>query len=498
MSKKLVGFILLLLILFPSSNAFASYDFTKGCETALLEILNLHIDRATEILNQERKNDPDNYFIDYLENYKDIVELLILEDKGSYEEFLDRYYDRLDRMEDDKSSTPYYRAVRAEMMAQTGLMNVMNSDEISGFLKIVKANKLLKKNFNEFPDFYMNKKLYGVFNVAFDNIPLSVKWATNLMGLVGDTDDGFTYLNTYKNGMDGKTGLYSESLIYMIFAYSIVNDFQGAYEMLKKDYAPYMSTTLGTYLYALMLYRTGRNEESLQLLYSLNVDDMDVQFNPIIQLISREKMNRLDADADTYLLKYLNNSKNENLKKETSYKLSCYYLINNNKEKFIYYRNLVDTYDKAIMREDREADVEVEKSLPINIDLLKAQFLVTGSYFENADSILKNYNPETDKNLSNKTQYYLLKGKILSKTGGYNEAIYMFNKAIDQGKKIPESYAAEAALLAGTMAQENSNYKQANDYYKLCQSIDCDNNIYREVINKNLKIQQKKLKNLYP
>lgn len=498
MIKSLIKYAIILVFLSSPYKVIASYEFSKGCEMALFEILNLNLQEAREILVKERIKYPDNYFIDYLENYRDIVELLVLEDKKSYNDFLKRFNNRLDKMEGSNTATPYYRAVRAEMIAQTGLANVMNGDEIAGFIKIFNANKLLKKNINEFPDFYLNKKLYGVFNVAFDNIPLSVKWATRLLGLTGDAEDGFTYLKTYKTKVEDQPGLYSESLIYQIFAFSIVSDYESAYEMLKRDYTSFISTTLGSYLYAVVLYRINKNEESLKLLFSLNVDDMENQFNPIIQLIAREKMNRLDYDADLYWLKFLKNSKNENHKKEACNKLSYYYLMNNNEERFFYYRNMINKYDKAIMREDREADIDAQRALPINIDLLKAQFLVAGSYFERADSILEQFNLNKDISIPNRTQYYLLKGKILCKTGAYNDAIDMFNKAIDYGKNISESYAAEAALMAGIFAQDHRNYSEAYDYYKLCQSIDCDNNIYREVIKKNAKKQLSKLKQLYP
>ncbi len=96
----------------------------------------------------------------------------------------------------------------------------------------------------------------------------------------------------YKKEMEKRPGLYSESLLYLLFAYRIVSDDQGAYEMLKKDYVPSVSTTLGTYLYAAVLYRTGRNEESLELLYSLNTEDMEIMFYPIVQLIAREKCSK--------------------------------------------------------------------------------------------------------------------------------------------------------------------------------------------------------------
>ena len=150
------------------------------------------------------------------------------------------------------------------------------------------------------------------------------------------------------------------------------------------------------------------------------------------------------------------------------------------------------------MNEDREANVDIHRPYPINVNLLKANFLVSGSYFNRADLILNEFDPDEGSNLANKIQYYLLRGKVLSITSGYDEAMALYNQAIDQGKKIPEHYAAEAALMAGILSHDNGNYPEALDYFKLCKDINCDNDIYREAIRKNAKTQLRKLKHLYP
>ena len=56
-----------------------------------MEILNLRLEKAQELLNQERLKIPDNYYIDYLENYREMVEVLVKEDKSTYEKYLDSY-----------------------------------------------------------------------------------------------------------------------------------------------------------------------------------------------------------------------------------------------------------------------------------------------------------------------------------------------------------------------------------------------------------------------
>jgi hypothetical protein len=475
-----------------------SYEISEGCEMILTETLNLHFDRADELIQKERLRSPENYFIEYLENYKEVVEILVLEDKSSYNQYLEKFDNRLDRMEEKEPTTPYYRAIRAEMLAQTGLLNVVNGDELSGFVKIVKANKLLKKNLKDYPDFYLNKKLYGVFNVGFGNIPPAVKWATNLLGLNGDIDQGFRYLNTYKDEVQGHSALFSESLIYHVFAYQIDGDDKGADEMFQRDYSPSRSTTLETYLYANVLDRNGKSEESLGLLNPLSeqTEENGVMFYPILLLTAKGKLNRLDHDADVLYLEYLENSKNDNYKKEACIKLSYHYQIHNQAEKSKYYRNLVESYDKALMQPDLEAAVDVKRSGPINVTLLKANFLVNGSYFAEADSLLALYNPDNEVNISNKIHYYMLKGKVLSANGGYGEAMANYDLAINQGSEISEQYAAEAALMAGNLAYKNKNYSAAEHYYKTSTGIDCENNIYRDRIRKKAKTQLRKLKDI--
>ena len=289
--------------------------------------------------------------------------------------------ERLKKLEDNKTESPYTRALIAEMTAQTGLMNVINSDVVAGFIKIVKANKLLKRNFKEYPDFFLNKKLYGVFNVGIGNIPPSVKWATNFLGLTGDTDSGFEYLESYKNEVENRPALFAECLIYMVFAYQICGDDQGTYEMLKENYPLAVPTTLGTYLYANTLDRVAKTEESLELLSELELDKDRSTFFPIILLTGKGKLNRLDNDADEPYLYYLKNSKNENYKKESCNKLSLHYLIQNQEDKYDYYKTEAKKIDREVMRPDREAEVDI-KRININMELSKASLLSNGGYFE--------------------------------------------------------------------------------------------------------------------
>jgi hypothetical protein len=489
--------ILLFVVIIWPSKLFASYEITNGCEMALREILNLRLTTAQEILEAERVSSPENYYVDYLENYKDMVELYIRGDESSYRNYLERFENRLVKMKGKDVNSPFYDVVRAEMLAQTGLLNVINSDEIAGFLKILKANKLLKKNLEKYPDFSLNKKLYGVITVGIGNVPGGVKWAAKFFGFKGDTEEGFKYLETYKTEVEGRPGLFAESLIYMIFAYMIVADEQGAYEMLQQNYSDSIVTTLGNYLYANTLDRVGKTDESLEILNQVNAIDLEGggTFYPIVLLNSKGKLNRLDKDADQGWLMYLENSKSENFKKESCNRLSLHYLLHNQNEKYEYYHKKIAEFPKAVMRADREAEVDFTKFAKINIEILKAHLLVNGGYFSRADSVLDNIN-RAELTVPEQVFYVLLEGQIEAGEGELEKALVLFNEAILKGSEISEHYAAESALLAGNLAYNNKDYSTATYYYKLCQTIKCENNVYRQNIHKTSKSQLRKLKSL--
>ena len=82
MSKNGVFILSLIILLYPLKS-YASYEITEKCEMILVEILNLHIDNAYKQLQQEKVKFPENHYIDYLENYTEMVEVLVLEDIGS-------------------------------------------------------------------------------------------------------------------------------------------------------------------------------------------------------------------------------------------------------------------------------------------------------------------------------------------------------------------------------------------------------------------------------
>jgi hypothetical protein len=265
--------------------------------------------------------------------------------------------------------------------------------------------------------------------------------------------------------------------------------------MLKENYPLAVPTTLGTYLYANTLDRVAKTEESLELLSELELDKDRATFFPIILLTGKGKLNRLDDDADLPYLNYLKNSKNENYKKESCNKLSLHYLIQNQKNKYDYYKTEAKKFESEVMRPDREATVDINRT-NINIDLLKARFLTNGGYFERADSILRNIISEQQVQIADEIHYYLLKGKIMCSEGKDELAFLNFDKAIRKGKDIEEHYAAESALMAGNLAYEKNRFSLATNYYKLSLTIKCENNVYRQTIQRTAKAQLRKLKNI--
>ncbi|MDP4281430.1 MAG: hypothetical protein Q8867_04700 [Bacteroidota bacterium] len=484
---KAVTYFTLAFILFFPLRSVAAYEITPGCEKALEQILNLQTVSARATLKEESILDKDNHYIIFLENYADIIELLANGNKAKYQKFLIRLDDRLNAMEEENPLSPYYRAIRAEMLAQAGMINILFGDYLSGFSKIYSANHLLAKNCEIFPSFRMNNKLSGAFNIAFDNIPPVFKWVTRLMGMKGNTRKGFALIENYRAYVKGHHGLEPESHVYIIFAYKIISEEEKAMHTIQAQRDPAYSTLLSDYLYVNLLYKNAQAEESIKLLSMMRQKKTEVPFIYINYLYGKAKLSRLDDDADRYFLAFLKESGEINYKKEICNLLSWHYLIHGSTDKYIQYRNRIKGPEAEVTDRDREALVESQRKYSPNISLLKTRLLISGGYSNQAEETLKKVSPSQLESAAFRTEYYLLWGELYSGRQNFQKAFGFFDLSIRQGADIPEHYASEASLLAGLLALKINRPDLAKRYFKIALSLHNTDNVYLEVIHKRAK-----------
>jgi hypothetical protein len=481
-------------ILYISLNLCTVYSSAKGIketssqyDRALYEILNLKNLTARKIIENERpaSSDTVNMYAEYLASWNNSIETALYEDQARYEQYLKSFDILLEHIEKkaDKSS-PEYHILLAEIYAQAGMVQIFYRDYFSGFIKIMKAKNNARINLEKYPDFWMNNKLCGVLNVAFDQMSPFLKRIAGLFNISGNPGTGFRQLSQYLKYVEDYPGLKSDALLYYGFAMRIAKNEEKGYSLFKEEINTEHSPVLTLFIYSNLMCLTGRNEEARHMLSKFAGQNFEVPFPFMNYLYGKVTLNKLDSAADLYLKKFITSSKSKNFKRETCCRLSDYYLMNSNTELFNYYRQQIRKYAKATTDRDREADVELNRPYIPSRDLLKARYLIQGGYYAEADSVLSRINYGEFSTDGYRNEYYLLMAKVEFNTKRISEALLNCDMAISQGKHCEEHYAAEAALLAGDILLKTGKKDKATDYYKMALEIKGQNDVYIEIIEK--------------
>lgn len=459
-------------------------ELSGESDRALFEILNLRTCTGQKIIDAEKSVRGVTIYDEYLENWKEVIELICYTDDDRYETYLNSLDRRLKRIEEIQDPTePGYHMYLGEIYCHAAMANIMYGDFLPGFKKLLNGNRNAKEGVKNHPDFWRNDKLVGIMNVSFDKIPPILKWLTKLFGLRGDADLGFRQMDQYLETVKEYPGLKSEILLYYVLAFRLSKYDQYADEFLARNIDPKNSPRLTLFLQATISYDVGKNEEGLNAIASYADIKPEVPFEFDYFLRGKLKLKRLDPDADEDLIHFLEYSNFKNYKREVSMKLAYHYYMQGQEELYRYYKELCNTFEKSTTDRDREADSENEKTYDPHPEILKARFLISGSYFQRAGAILSGINMQSLDREVYLAEYYLLKGQWRASEGAYQQALESYEKAIEIGQDLNELYAAKAALYAGIAAQKQGQGTMANYYWRMALEIDGKKDIYIENIH---------------
>ena len=120
---------------------------SEKADRALYEIYDLRTKTAQRIIDEERKRDPGNLYYEYLENWKQVIELLVYTDDERYKSYLESLDKRLERiMEEGDKASPSYHILLGEIYAHAAMAQVMYGDYLAAFRKLLKAKRNAYKN----------------------------------------------------------------------------------------------------------------------------------------------------------------------------------------------------------------------------------------------------------------------------------------------------------------------------------------------------------------
>jgi hypothetical protein len=446
----------------------ASYDFNTNCQSAMQAILDLRITDARFLIAQEKRLHPENGYVIYLEHYAESVELIITENEGIYNKLLNSYAERTDQMDRLDDGTPDNKWLQAEMLFHTGLAQIKFGTRLSGASKMLGAYRKIRDHRHKYPHFWQNQKLTGIFNIILDFIPPSMRWAADMFGISGNSELGLYQLRHYAELAMATPGFAEEAVMITNLGYKLAWQEEQGLAFIAQQDEHILGNTLVKYLYASTASFTNRSELALQILAGVRREELQVEFYSLDYLTGRCKLNHLEPDASVYLQRYLDRYPGLDYKKDVCNRLSFYYLIQGDQQKFEDYRARIAVVGQEMRDPDQDAVIESKSSLVPHVGLLKARFLCDGGYFEEALEIMKSIDPELLPEPACRIEYHYRLGRIMQLSGFPDKAIPEFIIAYDDGAAFPYTFATRAALQLGKIYEEKKDYAKASLWYTRC------------------------------
>ncbi len=452
-------------------------EINQRCKQAYTDIIALKFDDAQKLLTAEKKSNPDNLYVNYLENYIDFLTLFIDENEDYFCQIEEREDDRLDLLDNLPDNNPYKNYLKANIRLQWAIAGLKFQNYFSSALDIRRSYLLIKKNSQTFTDFKPQLITKGVLHIIIGMVPDQYSWILSLISLEGSVPQGEEELSTAFRIVQNNQGLNylePEVLFYLGFMEMNLGLDESRKQMLLEQLSPYTEYNLMlTFLKANMLARSARNDEALQLLENTTHRTGYHPFYYLWYLKGEYKLRKLDTDAGKDYQYFTLRFKGINFIKDAWRKTGWSFLL---KGDTAAYRNIMKkvlTVGETNVGADKDADKEAgSKKIP-DITLLKARLLSDGGYYNRARNILQKEDLSHFNAEENLERLYRL-GRIEQKSGNIDACKHYFKQTIEWGKNSKRYFAGNAALQLGNIYESEKNFTQAIKYYNLCRSLSFD------------------------
>lgn len=463
------------------------YDFNIRCQQAYDAIMQLRLDAGAALLAEEKKAHPDNLIPYFLENYADFFTLFFNEDPALYAQRKALRADRLARMEEGPTNSPYYLYTQAAIRFQWGMIRVKFSERWDAVWDVRKAYLLLKDNQKKFPQFLPNNMLAGSMQTVFGTIPEGYRWISNTLGMKGSIREGMQLVQQVIDSNTEVAKLFREEACYYycylkLFIENKPEDVWGFIQKYKLD-------TKNNYLFALMVANIAMNNQKATLGIKVLTERNDsVQYEEIpyvYYLLGQLKLCRQDEDANVYLLKFVDRFKGKFYLKEGLQRLSWYYYLHGNMEAANKYRNMILSRGNTETDADKQALKDAKSGKWPHPLLLKARLLSDGGFFQDALKLLQTKKAADFGSMEEKLEYAYRLGRIYDEMGMDDNAITMYEVTVRTGANRPEYFAARASLQMGYIYEKRNDRTKARNCYQAC--LDMKGHDYKNSLDQRAK-----------
>lgn len=446
---------LLLLFLFPHSLAAepaSVFYFSPNCVEAQKHVAALRLNKAAQLLSEEKTANPNNAAVYFLENYVDFYRLVTSQDFSIIKNMELQKEARFDKIRSIPASSPYRLYSESEMYLQFAFAKVFNSEYVGAMLAFRNAYNLAKENQQKFPTFKHNLKTIGMFKALLGTAPRSYRWMLSVAGLKGDFEGGVGMLEQYVKSnftpdqrLDQQNAIFYYTLLQLNFG-----DKEVAINFCKNSTEDYPTNLLSCYLRAFVASKTAQTDEAIKVLTNRPKTTDYEPFPALEYYLGLCKLNKLDDDADIHFKKFTSNFKGKLFMKDAYRRLYWFYLVKNEPEKANAYKLMSKKYGTSNSEEDKNVQREIEQGMSPDIILLKARLLCDGGYYVRAEEVIKQHRIEDLKTDYQKLEYHYRYGRILHELNKWSKATEYYGYVIKHSPtNTPYYFAPNASLQMG-------------------------------------------------
>ena len=475
------------LFFFLSFNARANFDFNTNCVKAYKEIFSLRINNARNLIEAEKKRNPQNAIPYLLDNYADYFTILTSESKSEFERLKNNKSARISRIEKEDKNSPYYLFAQAEIHLQWALTNGYFQEYFASSMELKKAYSLLQENTKKFPNFLPNQKNLGMLNAVLGALPGGLKRTVSVLGMKGNTQTGLKILENLIHNLPNSAFAHFYDDAVFCFAYvqtDILHNHSAYPQILNYAQKIDSSSLLKTYIISYSAMRTAHNDDAINAL-SRRPRDNDYQyFGNLDYLSGVTRLRKLDLSAANYFQAYIHQYKGVNYIKDAYLNLAWLALIKGNPNGYNDYISQVKSKGQAFHEKDKQALKEASDPVP-NVELLKARLLFDGGYYDKAFDEIKDKKAGDFKLLRDKIEFCYRLGRIYDEIGKDDLAVKFYQFSIDLGKNERYYFASNAAYRVGSIYEKRKNAAKAKQYYNT--AIDMEDHDYERSIETQAK-----------
>ncbi|MCC6516548.1 MAG: hypothetical protein IT275_09355 [Chitinophagales bacterium] len=450
-----------------------TFEYSYNCKQAYQNIYKLKFNEGQQWLAQEKAENPKNVLTYFIENHIDFLKLYINDNRKLYAAIEPKMEQRLEKIKKGNSASPYYLYAQADIHLQWAFCKIKFGDYLSAIFEVKKSFSMLQENKKRFPAFKPNIKSLGLLHTLFGAVPDKYKFGAKLLGLKGSIDEGMQELNSVLQ--DSSFQFKEETIIlYTLLLLHLQKDKTNAWNMIENTTIPLGDNLLNHFIAASVAEHTGKNDKMISILANRPNSAAYYAFPYLDFLYGFAKLNRLDADADVYLKKFIATNKGRAYQKEALRKLAWFYLINDNPTGYKKYMQQILSISEAPSDEDKSAQKEAEQNFIPNKELLKARVLSDGAYFNKALATINAIAPEKLTRTRDIIEYYYRKARIYDELKQNTEAVKYYLISIQKGENYKYYFAANACIKLGAIFEEQHKKSNAIQYYKKAIQLDKD------------------------